>query len=61
VPEAWSVDIKAILQWIIANNSTKYGAFTASWTLDQVQFGYKITSDGSTQAFVTNSFSVTSN
>ena len=55
-----NVDIKAVLQWIIANNSTKYGAFTASWTLDQVQFGYEITSNGTTQAFVTNSFSVTS-
>jgi Glycosyl hydrolase family 12. len=55
-----SVDILAILLWLVANNNTAYGVFTASWTLDQVQFGFQITSDGSTQAFVTNSFSVTS-
>ena len=56
---AGNVDIKALLLWIIANATTRYGVFTSSWTLDQVQFGFEITSDGSTQAFVTNSFSVT--
>jgi hypothetical protein len=56
-----SVDILAILSWLIANNNTGKGVFDASWSLDQVQFGFQITSDGSPQAFVTNSFSVTSN
>jgi hypothetical protein len=55
-----SVDILSILSWLIANNSTGKGVFTTSWTLDQLQFGFQITSDGSPQAFVTNSFSVTS-
>jgi hypothetical protein len=55
-----TVDIKAILQWIIANDTTKYAVFTSSWTLDQVQFGFEITSDGTTQAFLVNGFSVTS-
>jgi hypothetical protein len=56
-----TIDIKAVLDWIIANNKSKYAVFTASWTLDQVQFGYEISSDGSAQSFVTNAFSVTSN
>jgi hypothetical protein len=51
-----TVDIKAILQWIIANK----GTFNSSWTLDQVQFGPEIVSDGSVQSFVTNKFSVSS-
>jgi hypothetical protein len=55
-----SVDILAILRWIIANYNTGRGGINYNWTLDQVQFGFDITSDGSTQAFVTNSFSVTS-
>lgn len=55
-----TVDIKAILDWLIANNTTQFGVFTNSWTLDQVQWGFEITSDGTTQAFVNNSFSVTS-
>jgi hypothetical protein len=55
-----SVDILAILRWIIANYNTGRGGIRDNWTLDQVQFGFDITSDGSTQAFVTNSFSVTS-
>jgi len=55
-----SVDILAILRWIIANNNTGRGVFTANWTLDEVQFGFDITSNAGTQAFVTNSFSVTS-
>ena len=55
-----TLDIKAILLWIIANPA-QYGVFTSSWTLDQVQWGFDIISDGSTQAFVNNSFSVTSN
>ena len=57
-----TVDIKAILDWIIANDHSQYGSFTSSATLDQVQFGFEITSDGgSTQLYMTNSFSVTSN
>ena len=56
-----SVDILAILRWIIANNDTGRGVFTANWTLDQVQFGFNITSDVGTQAFMTNNFSITSN
>lgn len=56
-----TVDVRAILSWIIANNTTQYAVFTSSWTLDQVQFGFEITSDGgSTQPFVTNDYSVTS-
>jgi hypothetical protein len=55
-----SVDIKAILAWLIANNTSSYAKFDASYTLDQVQFGYEITSDAATQAYVTKSFSVTS-
>jgi hypothetical protein len=56
-----TVDIKAILAWLIANNTSSYAKFDASYTLDQVQFGHEITSDGATQAYVTKSFSVTSN
>jgi hypothetical protein len=55
-----SLDILAILRWIIANYNTGRGGIRDNWTLDQVQFGFDITSDASTQAFVTNSFSVTS-
>jgi hypothetical protein len=55
-----SVNIKDILTWLTGNH-TAHGVFTSSWTLDLVQFGFEITSDGSTQAFVTNSYSVTSN
>jgi hypothetical protein len=55
-----TLDILAVLRWLIANN-TSYGVFTANWTLDQVQFGFDITSDGTSQAFVTNNFAVTSN
>jgi hypothetical protein len=55
-----TVDVKAILDWIIANNTSQYGRFTNSYTLDQVQFGFEITSDGSVQEFVNNSFSVSS-
>lgn len=51
-----TVDIKAILDWIITNK----GSFTTSWSLDQVQFGFEITSDGAAQSFVTNSLSVSS-
>jgi hypothetical protein len=59
--ESGSVDIKAILLWLIANPPPQYGVFTANWSLDQVQFGFQITSNAnSTQAFVTNSYSVTS-
>jgi hypothetical protein len=56
-----TVDIKAVLSWLIANNHSKYAVFTASYTLDQVQFGHEITSDSGAQAYVTRSFSVTSN
>ena len=55
-----TVDVKAILDWIIANDKTQYGVFTNSWTLDQVQWGLEISGDGSAQGFVNNSFSVTS-
>ncbi len=58
---AATVDIKAILAWLIANNRSKYAVFTDSYTLDQVQFGHEITTDSGTQAYVTPSFSVTSN
>jgi hypothetical protein len=54
------VDIQAILLWVVANNTTQYGVFTTSSTLDQLQFGFEITSDGSPQAFMNSSFSVTS-
>ena len=56
-----SVDIKAILSWLIANNHSSYAVFTASYTLDQVQFGHEISSDSGTQAYVTRSFAVSSN
>jgi hypothetical protein len=56
-----TVDIKAILDWLIANNTTQYGQFDNTWTLDQVQWGWEISSDGgSTQEFINNSFSVSS-
>jgi len=55
-----SLDILPFLRWIIANYNTGRGGIRDNWTLDQVQFGFDITSDASTQAFVTNSFSVTS-
>ena len=56
-----TIDVKGILDWLIANNTTQYGIFDNTWTLDQVQWGWEISSDGgSTQAFVNNSFSVTS-
>jgi len=53
-----TVDIKAILTWLIANNHSSYGVFTASYTLDQVQFGHEITTDSGAQAYVLRSFSV---
>lgn len=56
-----TVDIKAILSWLIANNHSKYAVFTASYTLDQLQFGHEITTDSGAQAYVTRSFSITSN
>jgi hypothetical protein len=56
-----TIDIKAILDWLIANNTTQYGQFDNTWTLDQVQWGFEISGDGgSTQEFVNNSFSVSS-
>jgi hypothetical protein len=56
-----TVDVKAILDWLIANNTTQYGKFDNTWTLDQVQWGFEISGDGgSTQAFINNSFSVSS-
>ncbi|HXU63923.1 MAG TPA: hypothetical protein VN962_19630 [Polyangia bacterium] len=51
-----TVDIKAILDWIIANKKS----FTSSWSLDQVQFGFEITSDPAVQSFTVTSFSVSS-
>jgi hypothetical protein len=57
-----TVDILAVLKWLIANNPTQYGPFTSAWTLDQVQWGWEISSDeGETQEFVNNCFSVSSN
>ena len=58
---AGTVDILAALLWIIANNDPSYTPMTTRWTLDEVKFGFEIVSDGSPQAFVANSFSVTSN
>ena len=51
-----TVDINAILNWIITNK----GNFNASWTLYQVQFGPEIVSDGAMQSFICNSFSISS-
>jgi hypothetical protein len=51
-----TVDIKAILDWIIANK----GNFQSNWTLYQVQFGPEIVADSGVQSFVCNSFSVSS-
>jgi hypothetical protein len=51
-----TVDIKAILDWIITNK----GNFDSSWTLYQVQFGPEIVSDDGVQSFICNSFSVSS-
>jgi len=51
-----TVDVKDILNWLIANKKT----FNSTWSLDQVQFGPEIVSDGSVQSFVVNSFSVSS-
>ena len=51
-----AIDVKAVLNWIITNEKS----FTASWTLDQVQFGFEIISDSGTQSFITSSFSVSS-
>jgi hypothetical protein len=57
-----TVDIKAMLDWLIANNNTQFGKFDNTWTLDQVQWGWEISSDGgATQEFINNSFSVSSN
>jgi len=56
-----TVDIKAMLDWLIANNTTQYGIFDDTWTLDQVQWGWEISSDGgSPQEFINNCFSVSS-
>jgi hypothetical protein len=49
-----TVDIKAILNWLIANK----GSFDCSWTLDQMQFGFEIISDSAAQRFTCNRFSV---
>lgn len=58
--DSGTLDIKAILLWIIANNTSKYAKFSNTWTLDQFQFGFEITSCDAVQSFVTNSFSATS-
>jgi hypothetical protein len=56
-----TVDVKAMLDWLIANNTTQYGIFDDTWTLDQVQWGWEISGDGgSTQEFINNCFSVSS-
>jgi hypothetical protein len=51
-----TVDVKAILDWIIANKNF----FDSGCTLDQVQFGFEIVTDGAPQSFVVNSFAVSS-
>ena len=51
-----TVDIKAVLDWIMANKNF----FDSSYTLDQMQFGFVIVTDGTPQSFVVNSFSVSS-
>ena len=56
-----TIDVKGILDWLIANNTTQYGQFDNTWTLDQVQWGFEISGDGgATQEFVNNCFSVSS-
>ena len=56
-----TIDVKGILDWLIANNTTQYGQFDNTWTLDQVQWGFEISGDGgSTQEFINNCFSVSS-
>jgi Glycosyl hydrolase family 12 len=56
-----TVDVKGILDWLIANNNTQYGIFDNTWTLDQVQWGFEISGDGgSPQEFINNCFSVSS-
>ena len=37
-----TIDVKGILDWLIANNTTQYGKFDNTWTLDQVQWGFEI-------------------
>ena len=54
--DSGTVDIMAITNWIITNKKS----FDSSWTLDQVQFGPEIVSDGAVQSFVVNSFTVSS-
>jgi hypothetical protein len=51
-----TVEVKAILDWIIANK----GNFQSNWTLYQVQFGPEIVANSGVQSFVINSFSVSS-
>ena len=51
-----TVDVKAILDWIITNK----GNFQSNWTLYQVQFGPEIVADSGVQSFICNSFSVSS-
>jgi hypothetical protein len=46
-----TVDIKEILDWCIANKKT----FDTSWSLDQVQFGPEIVSDGAVHGYIVNS------
>ena len=56
-----TIDVKGILDWLIANNTTQYGQFDNTWTLDQVQWGFEISGDGgATQEFINNCFSVSS-
>jgi hypothetical protein len=51
-----TVDIMAILNWLIANR----GSFDSSWTFAELQFGFQILSDGVAQSFVCNSLSISS-
>ena len=56
-----TIDVKGILDWLIANNTTQYGQFDDTWTLDQVQWGFEISGDGGApQEFINNCFSVSS-
>jgi hypothetical protein len=45
-----------ILNWLITNKKT----FNNSWSLDQVQFGPEIVSDGAVHGYIVDSFSVSS-
>jgi len=55
-----TIDVKGILDWLIANNTTQYGNST-HLTSTRLQWGFEISGDGgSTQEFINNCFSVSS-